>query len=589
MASPWTQQLCVLFFAGALVCLPAERASAQSWANWGQDQTIGSFFGVASSGTTTVAVGIDGRIATRNNQTGNWTVQTFAGDPDFRAVLYAAGQFMTVRERGEIRTSVDGINWTARTSGTTNDLRAIIHDGNKFVVAGQNGTILTSSNGVSWTARNSGTTTFFNSLSFSGSRYVAVGGFGIRWSLDGITWVAPSSPPPSISFEASTWTGSRFIAGGLGFGSTATLYGSADGSSWSLLNSQVKGNVESAVTIGSDIYIAGDNAFVMRSQDNGQTWTNIYTDATGSEYFMALAYDTQNLIAAGFNHNVWARPLAGVPDPDPTPTPTPTPSPTPPPATSSDLTILVGRYGADGVFADVRQLLQQAVANNALTMKVGNHTMGGDPIFGVVKDLLVQYSTSAGSFEVTVEEGGTLSIPNGNGSPIGGGSQSPVVPITSGVTKQKITDYQPFVPTMTMDAVTSRVQISWFAEDKLKFQVQTATDLVSWTNFGGEITGGGFDTSISFTRTNPQAFFKILRSGDNVVTARYGAESTFVDVTGYVTTLRQTQPTGFRVSSSALGGDPIFGKTKTLEVTISKSDGVYRYTAREGSTLDLRQ
>lgn len=589
MASPWTQQLCVLFFAGALVCLPAERASAQLWSNWGQGQTIGSFFGVASSGTTTVAVGIDGRIATRNNQTGNWTVQTFAGDPDFRAVIYAAGQFVTVRERGEIRTSVDGINWTARSSGTTNDLRAIIHDGNKFVVAGQNGTIITSSNGASWTARNSGSTTFFNSLSFSGSRYVAVGGYGIRWSLDATTWSAPASPPPSISFEASTWTGSRFIAGGLGFGSKATLYGSADGSNWALLNSQVRGNVEAAVTIGSDIYIAGDNTFVMRSQDNGQTWTNIYTNATGSEYFMALTYDAQNLIAAGFNQNVWARSLSGAPNPDPTPTPTPTPSPTPPPSTSSDLTILVGRYGADGVFADVRQLLQQAVTNNALTIEVGNHTMGGDPIFGVVKNLFVQYRTSAGSFEVTVREYGTLSIPNGNGSPIGGGSQSPVVPITSGVTKQKITDYQPFVPTMTMDAVTSRAQISWFAEDKLKFQVQTATDLVSWTNFGGEIIGGGFDTSISFTRTNPQAFFKIVRSGDNVITARYGAETTFVDVTGYVTNLRQTQPTGFRVSNSVLGGDPIFGKTKTLEVTISKSEGVYRYTAREGSTLDLRQ
>ena len=575
--------------AGTMVCLPAPRASAQSWANWAQGQTIGSFFGVAASGTTTVAVGIDGRIATRNNQTGNWTVQTFAGDPDFRAVIYAAGQFVTVREGGEVRTSVDGINWTLRTSGTTNDLRAIIHDGSKFVVAGQNGTILTSSNGASWTARNSGTTTFFNSLAYSGARYVAVGGYGIRWSTDAVTWTAPASPPPSISFEASTWTGSRFIAGGLGSGSTATLYGSADGSSWALLNSQVKGNVEAAVTVGSDVYIAGDNTFVMRSQDNGQTWTSIYTNATGSEYFMALAYDAQSLIAAGFNHNVWARSLTGAPDPTPTPTPTPTPSPTPPPATSSDLTILVGRYGADGVFADVRQLLQQSVINNALTIQVGNHTMGGDPIFGVGKNLFVQYSTSAGSFEVTVQEGGTLSIPNGNHSPIGGGSQNPVVPITSGVTKQKIAEYQPFVPEMAMDPATSRVQISWFAEDKLKFQVQTATDLASWTNFGGEITGGGFDTSISFTRTNPQAFFKIVRSGDNVIAARYGAETTFVDVRGYVANLRQTQPTGFRVSNSALGGDPISGKTKTLEVTISKSDGVYRYTAREGSTLDLRQ
>lgn len=589
MRPKWRQALGAGRLSLALLVATIAGGQAQSWVNQAQGQSVGSFFGVASSGTTTVAVGIDGRIATRNNQTGNWTIQTFAGDPDFRAVIYAAGQFVTVREQGEIRTSADGVNWTLRTSGTTNDLRAIIHDGSKFVVAGQNGTILTSSNGTSWTARNSGSTTFFNSLSFSGSRYIAVGGYGIRWSTDAVTWTAPASPPPSISFEASTWTGSRFIAGGLGFGSTATLYGSPDGSSWALLNSQVRGNVEAAVTVGSDVYIAGDNTFVMRSQDNGQTWSNIYTTPSGSEYFMALAYDAQNLIAAGFNHNVWARSLTGAPDPTPTPTPTPTPSPTPPPATSSDLTILVGRYGADGVFTDVRQLLQQAVANNTLTIQVGNHTMGGDPIFGVVKNLFVQYSTSTGSFEVTVQEGGTLSIPNGNHSPIGGGSQNPVVPITSGVTKQKIADYQPFVPEMSMDPATSRVQISWFAEDKLKFQVQTATDLANWTNFGGEITGGGFDTSISFTRTNPQAFFKIVRSGDNVIAARYGAETTFVDVTGYVANLRQTQPTGFRVSNSALGGDPIFGKTKTLEVTISKSDGVYRYTAREGSTLDLRQ
>ncbi|MFZ4483280.1 MAG: beta strand repeat-containing protein [Chthoniobacterales bacterium] len=310
----------LLLLTGTTACFSAPRASAQSWADWAEGQTIGSFFGVASSGTTTVAVGIDGRIATRNNQTGNWTVQTFSGDPDFRAVIYASGQFATVREGGEIRTSADGINWTLRTSGTTNDLRAIIHDGSKFVVAGQNGTILTSSNGVSWTTRNSGTTTFFNSLSFSGSRYVAVGGYGVRWSVDAVTWTAPASPPPSISFEASTWTGSRFVVGGLGFGSTATLYGSSDGSSWALLNSQVRGNVEAAVTVGTDLYIAGDNTFVMRSQDNGQTWTNIYTNATGSEYFMALAYDAQSLIAAGFNHNVWARSLTGAPNSTPTPT-----------------------------------------------------------------------------------------------------------------------------------------------------------------------------------------------------------------------------------------------------------------------------
>lgn len=567
--------------------LLAQSSAGQSWTNLAQGQSVGSFFGIASSGSTTVAVGIDGRIATRNNQTGVWTVQTFHGDPDFRAIVYAGGQFVTVREQGEIRTSPDGINWTLRSSGTTNDLRAVIHDGSRYIAAGQNGTILTSSNALTWTLRNSGSSIFFNSLSYSGSHYIAVGGFGVRWSADLVTWYAPSNAPASISFEGCTWTGSRFIAGGLGFGSTATLYSSANGSTWSLLNSQIKGNVEAALTVGADVYIAGDNAFVMRSQDNGQNWTNIYSNSNGSEYFMGLAADAQNLIVAGFNHNVLARPHSGTLNPNPTPTPTP--SPTPPPSTSSDLTILVANYGAQGVFADVRELLQQSIIDNTLNIDVNNFTMGGDPIGGVFKQLFVQYSTNVGSFEVTVPELGILRIPTANHNPIGGGGQNPIDRVGSNVTKQKIVEFQEFRSTITTDPSSARVQINWFAEDKLKFQVRRSTDLISWNNFGGEITGGGFDTSISFTPTDAQAFFKIVRSGDNVINARYGADTTFVDVTGYVGNLRQTSPTGFVVRNGSLGGDPLFGKVKTLEVTIAKADGIYLFTAREGAMLDLRQ
>jgi photosystem II stability/assembly factor-like uncharacterized protein len=575
----------------AMVCLAIfgliNLANGQSWTNVAQGQSVGSFFGIASSGTKMVAVGIDGRIATRDIQSGNWTIQIFPGDPDFRAVVYAGGQFVAVREKGEIRTSPDGINWTLRSSGSTSDLRAIIHDGSKYIVAGQSGTILTSSNAVSWTSRNSGSSIFFNSLSYSGSRYIAVGGFGIRWSSDTINWFAPSAAPPSISFEASTWTGSRFIAGGLGSGSTATLYWSSDGSSWSLLNSQVKGNIEAAITVGTDIYITGDNAFVMRSQDNGQSWSNIYPNPSGSEYFMSLAADAQNLIVAGFNHNVFVKSHSGATNP--TPTPTPTPSPTPPTSVSSDLTILVAKYGAEGVFSDVRELLQQQVSENSLQIHVRNDTMGGDPIFGVSKNLLVQYATSAGSFEVTVPEWETLRIPDSGHNPINGGGQNPIDQIGANVSKQKIVEFGDFQPTITTDSVSTRVQINWFAEDKLKFQVLRSTDLISWNNFGGEITGGGFDTAISFIPTDSQGFFKIVRSGDNVINARYGADTTFVDVTGYVSNLQKTSPAGFVVSNGSLGGDPLFGKVKNLEVTIAKADGIYLYIAREGSLLDLRQ
>lgn len=121
---------------------------SQTWTDWKNGQSIGSFFGVALSPSATVAVGIDGRISTRNKLTGAWTIQTFTGDPDFRDVLYANGQFVTVREAGGIMTSPDGLTWTSRSSGTTSDLRAVIWDGTKYVIAGQSGKILTSPDGV---------------------------------------------------------------------------------------------------------------------------------------------------------------------------------------------------------------------------------------------------------------------------------------------------------------------------------------------------------------------------------------------------------------------------------------------------------
>ena len=302
----------------AFACMASSRSFGQlTWTNWNNDQTIGSFFGVAGTATETVAVGIDGRVSTRNNSTGAWTIQTFTGNPDFRDVIYANGQYVTVREGGSIMTSPDGLAWTSRTSPTTNDLRALVWDGHQYLAAGQNGTILTSPDAITWTTRSSGVTTFFNSLSYSGSRYVAVGGFGIRVSTDGISWSAPTSQPSSISFEASTWSGSQFIIGGLGFGSTATLYGSVDGLTWSLLNSTIKDNVESAITVAGTSYIAGSingggTSFVDQST-NSTSWSSVYPSQSSSEFFNDVTYNGQYLIAAGFNHNVWAAQV--VPEP----------------------------------------------------------------------------------------------------------------------------------------------------------------------------------------------------------------------------------------------------------------------------------
>lgn len=134
---------------------------------------------------------------------------------------------------------------------------------------------------------------------------------------------------------------------------------------------------------------------------------------------------------------------------------------------------------------------------------------------------------------------------------------------------------------------SNKYHIAWFAEDKLKYQVQESTNLAGWINFRGQMTGGGFTTEISWDPTNSRAFYRLVRSGEYIIEAKYGADSTFRDVTGTVTTLKQNFNGTFTVSNSNMGGDPIFGKVKTLYVTIAKADGVYLYTAREGTTINL--
>lgn len=309
-------------------------AGAANWTNWNNGQRIGSFFAVAGTAKETVAVGIDGLIATRNNTTGIWTTQTFTNapdfqamvrairhaknpfagdpDPDFRAIVYAKNQYVVVRERGFIMTSPDGLKWTRRASVTKNSLMGLFWDGHQYLAGGDKGTILSSPDGIKWTSRNSGCQINFYSFSCSGTRYVAVGNDGIRISSDSVTWTTPTTAPTSVPFTACTWTGTEFLACGLGLDRNPTIYTSPDGEVWTLRDSTIKASLRAATTINGTIYIAGDSV-IEKSTDGGTTWTDTYTNSGGNKLFMGLASNGECLIAAGFNHNVWVMPMSVTP------------------------------------------------------------------------------------------------------------------------------------------------------------------------------------------------------------------------------------------------------------------------------------
>jgi hypothetical protein len=300
-------------------------AGEANWTNWNNGRSIGSFYAVAGTAKETVAVGVDGLIATRNNSSGSWTTQTFANspafstivrslldaknpfscDPDFRAVVHAKSQYVTVREGGFIMTSPDGLKWTRRISPTKNNLLGLFWDGHQYLAGGDKGTILASLDAIKWTPCQSGSQINFYSFSYSGSRYVAVGNDGIRISRDSVTWTTPATAPTSVPFTACTWTGTEFLDCGLGLGKNPTIYTSPDGEVWTLRDTTVTASLRAATSIDGTIYIAGDSV-IAKSTDGGTTWADTYTNARGNKLFMGLASNGEYLIAAGFNHNVWA-------------------------------------------------------------------------------------------------------------------------------------------------------------------------------------------------------------------------------------------------------------------------------------------
>ena len=85
---------------------------------------------------------------------------------------------------------------------------------------------------------------------------------------------------------------------------------------------------------------------------------------------------------------------------------------------TTDIEILEALYGAADTYRDVRTFIEASISGGQVDMRVGNSTLGGDPIFGFPKTLYIHYRSSLGEFEATIPEGGTLRIPDPTHTPL---------------------------------------------------------------------------------------------------------------------------------------------------------------------------
>jgi hypothetical protein len=75
------------------------------------------------------------------------------------------------------------------------------------------------------------------------------------------------------------------------------------------------------------------------------------------------------------------------------------------------LCILNATYGADSSFNDVTSFVQSKLSDGGLHFRVNSKVLGGDPIFGKVKTLNIQYSLNGHKISKSFCEGDQVSLP----------------------------------------------------------------------------------------------------------------------------------------------------------------------------------
>ena len=234
-----------------------------------------TFYGLANTGGTFVAVGAGGSILYSSTYTESWVSQSSGQVNDLYAIYgYAGGFFIAAGASGTLLTSdASGTIWTPRQSNTVNSIRSVTYGNGLYVAVGDAGTLLTSPDAGTWTPKTLSFSPNLNSVTYgyvvsavtgvATPTFVAVGSGGaVFTSIDnGVTWV---SQPTGTTTQLNAVTfgvlpvvvDSQFVA----VGDNDTILTSPDGLSWVNQNftsgSNLKAVIHGQLTTGQYSYSA---------------------------------------------------------------------------------------------------------------------------------------------------------------------------------------------------------------------------------------------------------------------------------------------------------------------------------------------
>ncbi len=281
-------------------------APATVWAASNPTTFIGTFRGVAYSGSVYAAVGDGSRIYTSSDAS-TWSRITPLGTDTYRAVAYGAGRFVAVGTGGSARVSTDnGATWTFSTIGNSNQLNSVIHDGTRFVAVGNSGAVVHSTDGVTWAA---GAVVpgskFLNGIAHNAGTYVAVASDGTILTTTTVTtgtWTAQTSGTTN-ALNAVAYVNDRFMA----VGASGTIRSSTTGlGTWTSITSGTTSGL-SAVAYNANLYVVTGSGRIVTSA-NGTTWTNSAILSFGSVDTTAIIFAGGQFMAVGYPGAVMTSP-----------------------------------------------------------------------------------------------------------------------------------------------------------------------------------------------------------------------------------------------------------------------------------------
>ena len=306
------------------------------------------------------------------------------------------------------------------------------------------------------------------------------------------------------------------------------------------------------------------------------------------------------------------------------------------PAATTGLRIVSASYGAGTSSKDVREYLQSLVRDNALSVKVDNAAMGGDPAPARAKALEVTYEYRGATFQTSAKEGAYLALPDANAraattAPADNNTLAPKLRILTARYggDNRFNDVRDRVQGLVRDnAAAFKVENAAMGGDPAVGKDKSLELTYEWN--GGVYsasakegksltlpeagarpiavappvaaapvtTGRGPDSDASRSAGNrnvavapPVAGREITPIGTagglRIFYARYGAQGQEADVREQLRPLLQGDTLRATVGLAAMGGDPAPGVRKMLTVIYEYRGRTYEKAAYDGEALTL--